>query len=906
MSATGFRRSGSRSTVASSSKILFAALFVAFAAFAADEEEKATGDGSEVADYQAFEAALAKAPKKTVIDTNTVVRLGFELPDNVCVGKGYNPKIYAKGLLAQCAIGEPKHFELRDGGALALGSAGFLFDSNYAKGRTNEVVFAGGAIASFEPSSIKSAAPIRLTGEVRVVTRYTLAMRASFEGEGSLVKTGKAALGMQYPCENAKGKIVVKEGTLVFGPAGSWGGTVVLKKGTVLKCPSVSVIGSLEKESGAKVEELGGSRGDFSADAFPQPATAYNLKKMQHERIGRGVFAVRETEDTVRVGWRYKSTDPADLRFNVYRDGRKLNDEPIGDVTYYDDKFVWTDLKPHTWEVKAVTAAGKELAFKTSSKWTLPAKAPVGYFDIELTPPKKSKHFDGSEVGHFPCDSTVGDLDGDGELELVVIWWPEDGADNSSWHQTGNAWLEGVKLDGSNRSLWKIDLGLNIRAGSHYLPVMCADFNGDGKAELVVRTADGTVDGTGLTQEGGSFGVEKKFTDWRGSEAHVLWAPNYVTLFDGATGKALDSIPFKPGVHEDPKVIERKDAKAVKKLWSARNPGNQAFRFLGAVAYLDGVHPSALTCRGYYSRTCIAAYDVVGEKLKERWYFTSDDEENWGYGGQGFHNLRVGDVDFDGKDELIYGHMCVDHDGKGLWTTGYGHGDALHLIQASPETRGLQVWTCHEAGPYGVSLIDGQSGKTLLRRLGPMDTGSCNALDVDPKAPGIELFSGTHCGIFSAKTLQQYHNPKPKPTSNYYDSLRFGIWWKGDMARQTYSGGDKIHEYTVKGRVSTTVWEGNGEATSNHSTKGCPVLIADIFGDWREELLLRRKDSKAIRVYMSPEPTEYRFHTFWEDPVYRISVLTQNCGYNVPTDPGFYFGPDLKGHGITFRGTRLP
>ena len=179
-------------------------------------------------------------------------------------------------------------------------------------------------------------------------------------------------------------------------------------------------------------------------------------------------------------------------------------------------------------------------------------------------------------------------------------------------------------------------------------------------------------------------------------------------------------------------------------------------------------------------------------------------------------------------------------------------------------------------------------------------------MDIDPDAPGVELFSGTHCGIYSAKTFQRYPDPKPRPSSNYYNLLRFGIWWKGDLSRSAYSGGDTINDYSVKGRVSTCIWRGNGGSVSNHGTKGCPCLIADLFGDWREELLLRRKDGRAIRIHMSAEPTEYRFHTFLQDPVYRLSVLTQNVGYNMPTDPGFYFGPDLLGHHIRFRGTFLP
>ena len=821
-----------------------------------------------------------------------LLRLGRELPPKVKISADENPSLVAKGVLAQCILGLNQRLELGAGGKLELGELGLEFDSNYARGKECRIIFSGGTLSAYEKSHISSLAPIRLTEGTtsKLVVKDKMVLRTAFEGGGDLTISGTGKVVFMKSCPDAKGKLKSAPGVeVVFAPGAIWGG----KKTTV--------------------EEV-----------FPQPATAYNPKKLKMEKLGRGVCAWRLTNDVVRVGWRYKSSDPKNIAFNVFCDGKKVNSSPIANVTYFDHHFPW-DKKNHTYTVQPSTS---NLQPSTSSKFLLAGTSKLGYLDIELEPSAPRKTPDGQEYTYFPCDSSVGDLDGDGEYELVIAWWPTRHGDNWYWGQSGETILEAVKLDGTNKSLWRIDLGPNIRSGPHYNPYLVADFDGDGKAEVIVRTAQGAVDGLGralgylaeekegprgtnsynfaaIRRELPKWSKNARFKDFRPEDQFCAFAPNYVTVFAGPTGEAIDTLPFKPDVLDDPEAIARRDFNVINWWYSSRCPGNQSFRMLATTAYLDGVHPSAVMCRGYYSRTNLCAWDFDGKELKERWFFCSETERNFGYGGQGFHNIRAGDVDFDGRDEIIYGHMAVDHDGRGLWTTGYGHGDAMHIFQASPESRGLVNWTCHEHWPFGVSLIDCETGKTLLRRNGFNDTGSCNAMDIDPGTPGVELFAGGNLGNFSAKTCTQYPSPKAKPIVNYYANLRGHILWKGDMSASAYGGGSIIWEYFMFRRWVTVLWDAGDEVDSVGGTKGNPNLIADIYGDWREELVLRRKDNRGVRVFFTPFDTEYRFWTFMEDPVYRDGVASQNSGYNVPTSPGFYFGPDLKGHDIDFRGTHI-
>ena len=604
----------------------------------------------------------------------------------------------------------------------------------------------------------------------------------------------------------------------------------------------------------------------------------YNYSKLQREKLNRGVVAIRENPSEVIVSWRYLSSDPIQTGFNVYRDGKKLTDTPITVSTLFRDKN--NSQKTAVYEVRPVLK-GKE-THHIDGTYTLPENAPLGYLEIPLQKPADGITPAGDTYTYSPNDASIGDVDGDGEYEIILKWDPSNSHDNSHEGYTGEVYIDCYRMNGEQ--LWRINLGKNIRAGAHYTQFMVYDLDGDGKAEVVMRTADGTVDGKGKVignadadyREAGTFDQSRNQMMKQG---RILKGKEYLTVFSGDTGEALHTIDYIPARGN---VADWGDAK-----------GNRSDRFLACVAYLDGVHPSVVMCRGYYTRTVLAAFDWNGKELKNRWVFDSNHPGCELYAGQGNHNLRVGDVDGDGCDEIIYGSCAIDHNGKGLYSTRMGHGDAIHLTHFDPSRKGLQVWDCHENKRDGSTYRDAATGEVLLQIKSNTDVGRCMAADIDPTHPGVEMWSGDSQGIRNVKGEIIAPKMRNMPTN-------MAVWWDGDLLRELLDR-NMIIKYDWENKKFVPLVKFTG-TLFNNGTKSNPCLQGDIIGDWREEVLVRSENNAALRLYVSTIPTEYRFHTFLEEPIYRISIATQNVGYNQPTQPGFYFGPDLIKMKGTFRG----
>lgn len=609
-------------------------------------------------------------------------------------------------------------------------------------------------------------------------------------------------------------------------------------------------------------------------------ATAASPPGRQTETLDRALVVVpAQGGGGMHVSWRLLATDPATTRFTLSRDGMVIADVRGKAATSI------VDAKGTPTSRYSLSVDGKPVA--TGIPWR------NGRLAIPLDKPAARTTPTGERYEYTANDASVGDLDGDGRYEIVLKWTPTIAKDNAFGGYAGETLLDAYTLDG--KRLWRIDLGRNIRSGAHYTQFMVFDLDGDGRAEVAMKTADGTVDGHGKAigdakADWRSRAAELEAQDRTGSretadgkrmaqiEGRILNGPEYLTVFDGRTGAALATAPYAP-----PLGARGDDAAAVAKrkdIWGD-GYGNRSERYLAGVAYLDGQRPSLVFGRGYYARSTVAAWDWRDGKLSMRWLFDSAAPGNARFGGQGNHQLSVADVDGDGRDEIVYGSMAIDDDGKGLWSAGLGHGDALHVSDLDPGNPGLERFGVHEDvrgnGHIGAAMLDARTGRILWTKPAEKDTGRGIAIDIDPRHPGAEAWASNSPDLWDAKG-----NVIP---GGHPRTANFGIWWDGDGLRELLDR-NRIGKWDWAHATEVPLLVAEG-AESNNGTKATPALSADILGDWREELVLRSADSSELRIYATPYATDIRLPTLMQDPVYRLGVAWQNTAYNQPPHLSF-------------------
>ena len=632
--------------------------------------------------------------------------------------------------------------------------------------------------------------------------------------------------------------------------------------------------------------------------------TNSTIEKRVMEKLDRGTVAVK-TNGGVYLSWRLLGTESlTNQAFDIYRDSEKIYTTGEHDATCYTDSKGTADNK-YTVVPKGEAIDKTEAVDVWTTNTTYKGRS-VAYKDIAFKVPDGGKTPKDEEYTYTANDMSVGDLDGDGEYEYIVKWDPSNSKDNSVKGYTGNVYLDAYELDGT--LLWRIDLGVNIRAGAHYTQYMVYDFDGDGKSEVILKTAPGSKDGEGnyVSKAGKNItkGDDKK--DYRNSYGLLMGkdgGPEYLTVFNGETGAAMQTVDFDP-----PRSI------LTSSKWGD-SYANRSERYLAAVAYLDGVHPSVVMTRGYYTYVYAAAYTWDGTDLKEQWLSTNTPtEENGGTGctvkyadgtsknntnktlyAQGAHSVSVADVDNDGYDEIIFGSAVLDHDGTVLTYDGRGHGDAEHVSDFDNDGK-QEIFMAHEAGkhndkiiPYAVDIKRYNGDIMLQAAQGDIGRGIMDNVDDE-----YALSSGNLSLFWSVAADGIYNQAGEKvgniPNTNGSNMENFAVYWDGDLGRELLDG-NKLVKYSIKSGTERIYYDSKNSTlpgSINNSTKSNACLTADLFGDWREEIVLRYGD--GVRIYFSTIPTDYRLTTLMHDSQYRCAIAWQNVGYNQPPHTSYYIG----------------
>lgn len=589
------------------------------------------------------------------------------------------------------------------------------------------------------------------------------------------------------------------------------------------------------------------------------------------DKLDRGLVAVKTTKG-VYCSWRIQADEYYDVKYNLYRDGTRVNAEPL-DVSNFTDA---SGSESSQYTVKAVLNGVEQQASKAATVFK------SNYKEIKI------KHDASLKATYEPNDACCADVDGDGEVEILMKFnnkeegeqlYPKNGPTINGVATKEYSMLACLKQDGT--VLWWVNCGPNMGDfQNNEQNIVGYDWDMDGKAEVVMRLEEGSTvhmaDGTTYTI-GANGKNGSSWTNYREPKASgsVEWFTHYGKEFlwycEGATGKPYQCIEFPLKRLEDGET----DLKAA---WGD-GYGHRSSKYFFGAPYLDGKHPSIFLGRGIYTRHKFIAYDVDPKThdLKVRWKWTNNQPGSPWY-GQGYHNYIVADVDWDGRDEIVWGSMVIDDNGMGLSTTGLGHGDAQHIGDFNPYIHGQEMFACNEDNPSN-NYRDATTSKIYYRKTDTNDDGRCLAGNFYNDFPGAVGHSAHDTPI---STVTNEH----VSTNTNGLSMNFRIYWDGDLLEECFNN----TEVTKPGVGTIATFLG---AYSNNGTKATPCYQGDIFGDWREEVIERTADNN-IRIYTTNEPTKWRNYSLWYDHQYRNGMVWQPCGYNQPPHVSYFLG-ELEG-----------
>lgn len=598
------------------------------------------------------------------------------------------------------------------------------------------------------------------------------------------------------------------------------------------------------------------------------------ITSITYSQKGRGLWACKSIDEkNVFVSWRMRSTDdPFNTTYKLYANNRLVK-----------------TLKDRT---NVLLSAGTSVKFRlevlNAEGMVIDSQDDVRcdakfFHHIKLEYPGDYTMKNGSSVTYTPNDCSAYDMDGDGEQEIIMKWEPSN--TGATCTATAPQILDCYKLDGTR--LWRIDFGPNVLAGCRFT-FLCYDFDGDGKGELICKTAQGSKDASGAYLHTGPAATANHTKSSVNSSGVITNAgKEWLTCFDGITGNELATINYWP-------LFD------IRSNWDDRTGktdgadyGHRGNWFKGCVAFLDvdgKPTPCAVTVRGIYTYSYAAAYSWNGSELKTLWKHVSD-KKGAGIYAEGAHSLTVGDLDSDGFDEVMVGAAAIDHNGSLLWRTGLGHGDATHLSDFDPDNEGMEVFIITEEGSakYDAALIDAKTGKILVGKTQTGgDTARGIAFDCDDRYNGAEFMEWGDANLMTCKGNIIAPWKQGTVTSS---SINYAIYWDGDLLREYHdrSHVDKWNSKTLAWDRTCTLYNYGYGANSVNGTKYNPNLQCDLYGDWREEAVYWAQNGNDyyLTIFTTTTETKYKLPWLRDDHTYDMAIAWQNCGYNQPPHLGY-------------------